>query len=320
MSETATSTARAAAGAGDGRASVRPAIEASGLTKTFRGFTAVDGVDISVRQGEVVAFLGPNGAGKTSTIDMLLGLSQPDRGEVRLFGLTPRQAIGRGLVSAVMQTGGLLGDVTVRDTMKLTASLFAQTTSIDAALERAGIADIADRKVSKCSGGQQQRLRFAMALVSDPGLIVLDEPTTGMDVEGRHSFWQAIHADARRGRTVLFATHYLEEADQYADRIILIRKGRIVADGTTAEIKAMAAGRTIEAEWPGADRDALAALPGVETVEVRGTRVVVRTSDSDAVARHLLTQTPAHDVTITSQNLEQAFLRLTGDDAEGARA
>ena len=321
MSETATSTARAAGGAGDdGRASVRPAIEATGLTKTFRGFTAVDGVDISVRQGEVVAFLGPNGAGKTSTIDMLLGLSQPDRGEVRLFGLTPRQAIGRGLVSAVMQTGGLLGDITVRDTMKLTASLFAQTTSIDAALERAGIADIADRKVSKCSGGQQQRLRFAMALVSDPGLIVLDEPTTGMDVEGRHSFWQAIHADARRGRTVLFATHYLEEADQYADRIILIRKGRIVADGTTAEIKAMAAGRTIEAEWPGADPDALSALPGVETVEVRGTRIVVRTSDSDAVARHLLTQTPAHDVTITSQNLEQAFLRLTGDDAEGARA
>lgn len=321
MNETATSAARTAAGAGsDERAPVRPAVEATGLTKAFRGFTAVDGVGITVRQGEVVAFLGPNGAGKTSTIDMLLGLSQPDRGEVRLFGLTPRQAIGRGLVSAVMQTGGLLGDVTVRDTMKLTASLFAQTTSIDAALERAGIADIADRRVSRCSGGQQQRLRFAMALVSDPGLIVLDEPTTGMDVEGRHSFWQAIHADARRGRTVLFATHYLEEADQYADRIILIRKGRIVADGTTAEIKAMAAGRTVEAEWPGADRNALAALPGVETVEVRGTRVVVRASDSDAVARHLLTQTPAHDVTITSQNLEQAFLRLTGDDAEGGRA
>jgi ABC-2 type transport system ATP-binding protein len=181
---------------------------------------------------------------------------------VSLFGLTPRQAIGRGLVSAVMQTGGLLSDVTVRDTMKLTASLFTHTTSIDAALERAGIADIAE-------GAEVLRrpaaaaLRFAMALVSDPGLIVLDEPTTGMDVEGRHSFWQAIHADAQRGRTVLFATHYLEEADQYADRIVLIRKGRIVADGTTAEIKAMASGRTIEAEWdeaagsgPGRDRGA----------------------------------------------------------------
>ncbi|WP_353113891.1 ABC transporter ATP-binding protein [Microbacterium sp.] len=298
-------------------AAARPAVAATGLTKSFRGFTAVDGVDITVRQGEVVAFLGPNGAGKTTTIDMLLGLSQPDHGEIALFGLTPRQAISRGLVSAVMQTGGLLGDITVRDTMKLTASLFAQTTGIDAALERAGILDIADRRVSKCSGGQQQRLRFAMALVSDPGLIVLDEPTTGMDVEGRHSFWQAIHADAQRGRTVLFATHYLEEADQYADRIILIRKGRIVADGTTAEIKAMAAGRTIEAEWEGADQSALSRIPGVDSVEVRGSRVLVRSSDSDAVARYLLAQTPAHDVTITSQNLEQAFLRLTGDDNEG---
>ncbi|MGB3322952.1 MAG: ABC transporter ATP-binding protein [Mycolicibacterium fortuitum] len=273
---------------------------------------------MGVRQGEVVAFLGPNGAGKTTTIDMLLGLSQPDRGEVSLFGLPPRQAIGRGLVSAVMQTGGLLGDITVRDTMKLTASLFAQTTGIDAALERAGILDIADRRVSKCSGGQQQRLRFAMALVSDPGLIVLDEPTTGMDVEGRHSFWQAIHADAQRGRTVLFATHYLEEADQYADRIILIRKGRIVADGTTAEIKAMATGRTIEAEWQDADQAALSRIPGVDSVEVRGSRVIVRSGDSDAVARYLLSQTSARDVTITSQNLEQAFLRLTGeDDADG---
>jgi len=306
-------------------AAPHPAIAAIGLTKRFRGFTAVDGVDIEVAQGEVVAFLGPNGAGKTTTIDMLLGLSQPDAGEVSLFGLTPRQAIGRGLVSAVMQTGGLLSDVTVRDTMKLTASLFTHTTSIDAALERAGIADIADRKVQKCSGGQQQRLRFAMALVSDPGLIVLDEPTTGMDVEGRHSFWQAIHADAQRGRTVLFATHYLEEADQYADRIILIRKGRIVADGTTAEIKAMAAGRTVEAEWDDASGSAqaeIAALAGVDSVEVRGPRIIIRANDSDAVARHLLTRTSAHDVTITSRNLEQAFLRLTGDDdtagAEGA--
>ncbi|MGB4137310.1 MAG: ABC transporter ATP-binding protein [Microbacterium sp.] len=299
-------------------AGVRPAVQATGLTKAFRGFTAVDGVDIGVRQGEVVAFLGPNGAGKTTTIDMLLGLSQPDRGEVSLFGLPPRQAIGRGLVSAVMQTGGLLGDITVRDTMKLTASLFAQTTGIDAALERAGILDIADRRVSKCSGGQQQRLRFAMALVSDPGLIVLDEPTTGMDVEGRHSFWQAIHADAQRGRTVLFATHYLEEADQYADRIILIRKGRIVADGTTAEIKAMATGRTVEAEWQDADQAALSRIPGVDSVEVRGSRVIVRSGDSDAVARYLLSQTSARDVTITSQNLEQVFLRLTGeDDADG---
>lgn len=295
-----------------------PAISARGLVKRFGGFTAVDGVDLHIEQGEVVAFLGPNGAGKTTTIDLLLGLSQPDQGSVELFGETPRAAIGRGLVSAVMQTGGLLNDVTVRDTLRMTASLFAHSTSVDSALQRAGISEIADRKVGKCSGGQQQRLRFAMALLSDPGLIVLDEPTTGMDVEGRHSFWQAIHTDAQRGRTVVFATHYLEEADRYANRIILIRKGQIVADGTTAEIKAMASGRTIEAELPGADRASLAALPGVDSVEVQGNRVIIRTADSDIVARHLLTQTEARDVTITSQNLEQAFLALTGDEQQEA--
>lgn len=291
-----------------------PAVRAVDLTKRFGSFTAVDGVDLTVRQGEVVAFLGPNGAGKTTTIDMLLGLSQPDSGSVELFGMTPRAAIARGLVSAVMQTGGLLGDVTVRDTMRMTAALFAKTISIDEAMTRAGITDIASRKVSLASGGQKQRLRFAMALLSDPALIVLDEPTTGMDVEGRHSFWQAIHADAQRGRTVVFATHYLEEADQYADRIILIRKGRIVADGSTAAIKAMAAGRTVEAESANPDADALRALPGVEDVEIRGGRVRIRTTESDAIARHLLNHTDAHDVTITSQNLEQAFLQLTGEE------
>ncbi|WP_040167814.1 ABC transporter ATP-binding protein [Microbacterium gorillae] len=301
-------------------AATRPplAVDARGLTKRFGSFTAVDGLDLSIRQGEVVAFLGPNGAGKTTTIDMLLGLSQPDSGTVQLFGQSPRSAISRGLVSAVMQTGGLLGDLTVGETMQLTASLFTHSTSVDEAMTRAGIADIANRRVSKCSGGQQQRLRFAMALVSDPGLIILDEPTTGMDVEGRHSFWQAIHADAGRGRTVVFATHYLEEADQYADRIVLVRKGRIVADGTTAEIKALGTGRTVEAELPGADQSRLATLPGVSTVEVRGSRVLIRTSASDDVTRYLLNQTEAHDVTVTGQNLEQAFLALTGDDAEGA--
>ena len=291
-----------------------PAVRATALTKTFGSHTAVAGIDLTVNPGEVVAFLGPNGAGKTTTIDMLLGLSAPTSGTVELFGMTPRAAIAKGLVSAVMQTGGLLGDVTVRDTMRMTASLFAGTISIDEAMARAGITEIATKRVQQCSGGQKQRLRFAMALVSDPALIVLDEPTTGMDVEGRQSFWQAIHADAQRGRTVVFATHYLEEADQYADRIVLIRQGEIVADGTTAEIKAMASGRRVEAELAGATEQQIAASPSAEEVTIRGNRVVIHTSDSDTVARYLLTHTEARDVTITSQNLEQAFLRLTSQE------
>ncbi|MGC4758334.1 ABC transporter ATP-binding protein [Micromonospora trifolii] len=291
--------------------STHPAVELDGLTKSFGAVTAVDGLSLRVQPGEVVAFLGPNGAGKTTTIDMLLGLSRPDTGTVRVLGGTPDDAVARGRVAAVLQTGGLLKDLTVGETVRMTAHFYRHTRPAAEVLERAGITDIADRVVGRCSGGQQQRLRFALALLPDPDLMVLDEPTTGMDVEGRRDFWQALRRDARRGRTVIFATHYLDEADAYADRIVLVRQGRIVADGTTAEIKNLAAGRTVRATLPGADQAALAALPGVDAVEVRGDSVLVRTGDSDAVARHLLTRTAARDVEITSRNLEDAFLALT---------
>ncbi|SBT65044.1 ABC-2 type transport system ATP-binding protein [Micromonospora sediminicola] len=288
-----------------------PAVDLAGLTKTFGPVTAVDGLSLRITPGEVVAFLGPNGAGKTTTVDMLLGLARPDAGTVRLFGGTPADAVRLGRVAAVMQTGGLLKDLTVAETVRMTAHFYGHTRPVTEVLERAGIAEIADRPVGRCSGGQQQRLRFALALLPDPDLMVLDEPTTGMDVEGRRDFWQAIRADARSGRTVLFATHYLDEADAYADRIVLVRQGRVVADGTTAEIKNLAAGRVVRATLPGADQAALAALPGVRSVEVRGDAILVHSEDSDVVARHLLTRTDARDLEITSRNLEDAFLALT---------
>jgi len=294
----------------------RAAIRLDGVTKDFGQVHAVRGVDLTVEQGEIVAFLGPNGAGKTTAIDMVLGLSQPTTGSVEVLGLRPRQAIARGLVSAVMQTGGLLKDLTVRETVAYTASLFADTQPIDEVLEHAGISGLAGRKVGKCSGGEQQRLRFAMALLSDPALLLLDEPTTGMDVEGRRSFWSAIRADAARGRTVLFATHYLEEADQYADRIVLMRKGRIVADGSGAQIKALSAGRTVRATLARPDHATLSGLAGVESVEVRGDSVLVHAKDTDQVARYLLTETDARDLEITARSIEDAFLTLTGDAGE----
>jgi ABC-2 type transport system ATP-binding protein len=301
---------------GTAPASAVPAVRVTGVTKDFRSVHAVRGIDLEIEQGEIVAFLGPNGAGKTTTIDMLLGLSQPTTGSVEVLGLRPRQAIARGLVSAVMQTGGLLKDLTVRETVEYTASLFAHTQPVDAVLDNAGITALANRKVAKCSGGEQQRLRFAMALLSDPALLLLDEPTTGMDVEGRRAFWSAIRRDAEKGRTVLFATHYLEEADQYADRIVLISKGRIVADGTGAQIKALAAGRTVRATLERADHAALSRLDGVESVEVRGDTVLVHAKDTDAVARYLLTETDARDLEITARGIEEAFLTLTGDPTD----
>ncbi|HET6165566.1 MAG TPA: ABC transporter ATP-binding protein [Marmoricola sp.] len=296
-----------------GSAGTPAAVDLVGVTKDFGDVHAVRGIDLSIEPGEIVAFLGPNGAGKTTTIDMVLGLSQPTSGQVSVHGLQPRDAIARGLVSAVMQTGGLLKDISVRETVAYTASLFAETRPVDEVLANAGITAIADRRVAKCSGGEQQRLRFAMALLSDPALLLLDEPTTGMDVEGRRTFWSTIRRDAEKGRTVLFATHYLEEADQYADRIVLISKGRIVADGSGSQIKALASGRTVRATLADADTAALSALAGVDSVEVRGDSVHVHTKDSDVVARYLLTRTDARDLEITAKGLEEAFLNLTGD-------
>jgi ABC-2 type transport system ATP-binding protein len=297
-----------------------PAIALQGVRRSFGAVRAVDGIDLHIELGEIAALLGPNGAGKTTTIDMILGLGRPDEGSVSVLGMSPSDAVSRGLISAVMQTGGLLRDLTVRETVRLTASLFAHTLPVDEVLERAGIVAIADRLVGKCSGGEQQRLRFALALLPDPALMALDEPTAGMDVEGRRDFWSAIRRDAERGRTVLFATHYLEEADAYADRVILLRRGQIVADGTAAEVRNLSSGRSVRATLPGADAATLEHLPGVRSVEVRGERVLIQTTESDAVARYLLTSTAASNLEVVAQNLEDAFLALTGDEpASSAR-
>ena len=304
----------------DPRTDHMDAVRLTNLHKSFGEVTAVDGVDLTIRPGEVVALLGPNGAGKTTTIDMILGLSRPNSGDARVFGMSPRQAVDRGLVAAVMQTAGLLPDITVRETVELTASLFSHRTDAEEAMRRAGVTDFASRIVKKCSGGQQQRLRFAMALVSDPALLILDEPTTGMDVEGRRSFWEAIHADAEHGRTIIFATHYLEEADAFADRIVLMRHGRIIADGTAAEIRASVSGRSVRATLtcaPEQLHDALADLRAqgtVSDVEILGSALTLSSTDTDAVAALLLGEHLAKDLEITSRGLEEAFVALTSDD------
>src|SRR5881394_2248118 len=218
-------------------------IELKGLQKTFRSprgpVHAVRSIDVTIARGQTVALLGPNGAGKSTTIDMLLGLLPPDSGSASVFGQTPRNAVAAGAVGAMLQTGAVIRDVTVRELIAMMAALYPRPLDVDEVIDLVGIRDIAERRTEKLSGGQTQRVRFAIALVCDPDLLVLDEPTVAMDVEGRRAFWTTMREFASRGKTVLFATHYLEEADDYADRAVLMARGRVVADGPTTEIKAL---------------------------------------------------------------------------------
>jgi ABC-2 type transport system ATP-binding protein len=287
----------------------------------------VRGVDIEIEMGETVALLGPNGAGKSTTIDMMLGLLAPDAGEVSLFGRTPADAVAAGAVGAMLQTGSLIRDLSVRELVMMMASLYPKPLGVEEVLELTGASEFASQRTQKLSGGQTQRVRSAVALVSNPELLVLDEPTVAMDVEGRHAFWRTMREFATRGKTVLFATHYLEEADAYADRAVLMAHGRVVADGPTNEIKAMVGTRTIRATLPGADLGdlaALAALPGVSGADPRGEAVMLTCADSDQAIRALLAEYPdARDIEIIAAGLEEAFLTLTGDAPElapGGRA
>ena len=291
----------------------------AGVTKTFvtpgGPVHAVRSIDLRIARGETVALLGPNGAGKSTTIEMLLGLMAPDAGEVRVMGATPADAIKAGAIGAMLQTGAVLSYLTVRELIDMMGSLYPRRLSVDETLAIAGIAELADRKTTKLSGGQNQRVRFAVAMVSDPELIVLDEPTVAMDVESRHQFWETMRGYAARGKTVIFATHYLEEADANADRIVLMARGSIVADGSARELKASTGGRTIRATLSGARLDTLQVLPGVSGVGIRGSAIELACTDSDAAIRALLAAFPdAHDIEIVGAGLEAVFLELTADD------
>ncbi|MFF2657824.1 ABC transporter ATP-binding protein [Kitasatospora sp. NPDC058032] len=300
-----------------------------GVSKSYGRVRAVDGLDLVLRPGETVALLGPNGAGKSSSLDLLLGLREPDRGSVTLFGGTPRAAITAGRVGAMLQSGGLMADVKVRELVRLACEVHPRGRAVAEVLADAGITDLAERRVDRLSGGQEQRVRFALAVAGANDLIVLDEPTTGMDVSVRQAFWASMRAQADAGRTVLFATHYLEEADSIADRVLVLHRGRLIADGSSAEIKARAGARRIafelhEADGP-FDEAALRLLPGVQgletTARVPGVRTVrIRAADADAaVAALYRAGLYPRGLEVTGLGLEQAFLTITGEqDAAGS--
>jgi ABC-2 type transport system ATP-binding protein len=295
-----------------------PVVQLNGLEKTFRTpkgpVPAVRGLDLSIDAGEIVALLGPNGAGKSTTIDMLLGLTRPDAGTVSVLGKRPEDATGAGAIGVMLQTGSLIRDLSVRELVTMMASLYPAPLDVARVLHLVGIEPIARRRTQKLSGGESQRVRFALALVSNPELLVLDEATVAMDVESRHGFWMTMREFAARGTTVLFATHQLEETDAHADRAVLMAEGRVVADGPTNEIKAMVGRRTIRATVHGASLAALM-LPGVELVERHGDTGILHCTDADLALRALLDAFPdARGIELVGAGLEQAFLELTSSN------
>ncbi|MFD9513444.1 ABC transporter ATP-binding protein [Streptomyces mirabilis] len=287
------------------------AVSFTGAVKAFGAVRAVDGVDLEIGRGETVALLGRNGAGKSTTISLLLGLNEPDEGTVALFGGPPEAAVRAGRVGAMLQEARPVPRVTVRELVSFVAGRYPAPLPVADALELAGIGDLAGRRVDRLSGGQAQRVRFAVALAGNPDLIVLDEPTAALDVEARRAFWDAMRSYARRGHTVLFSTHYLEEADAHADRILVIDHGRLVADGTGEQLRRSVGGNLVSFDLAGRGTEGLTLLPGVVSVEVRGDRARLRTDDSDATVLALAELGAIRGLEVVPASLDDAFMALT---------
>ncbi|MFD5109556.1 ABC transporter ATP-binding protein [Streptomyces cinereoruber] len=287
------------------------AIVFRGVTRAYGAVRAADGLDLAVRRGETVALLGRNGAGKSTAIGLLLGLDEPDDGRVELFGGPPARAVAAGRVGAMLQEGRPVSRVTVRELVGFVARTYPAPMPVAEALALAGLTALAGRRVDRLSGGQVQRVRFAVALAGNPELIVLDEPTAALDVEARQEFWDAMRGYARRGNTVLFSTHYLEEADAYADRIVVLDAGRVAADGTSAQLKRAAGGSLVSFDLGGTPTGRLDSLPGVTSYEIRGDRARLRTTDPDATVRALAERDAIRGLEVVQVSLNDTFLALT---------
>ncbi len=301
------------------------ALSFEGVTHRYGSRIALDRLDLEVLQGEVLALLGPNGAGKSTTISALLGLLRPQEGRIEVLGSDPRQAVADGRVGAMLQSGsgiGLPPGVRVDEALGLVRRLYRRPAPLDQIVQRADIGSLLRRRTDRLSGGQAQRVRFAIAIAGDPEIVFLDEPTSAMDVESRQGFWRMMRDFGNEGRTVLFATHHLAEADEISDRVVVLNHGRVVADGPGATLKAAVATRRLRFVTEQPDHAELSDLEGVTEVSVCGTGVSIDSLDADATIRDLVGRgVQFRDLEITGAGLEQAFVALTrcgGNDAADA--
>lgn len=295
-----------------------PALRFDGVVRRYGDHVALDHLDLAVARGETVALLGPNGAGKSTTISLLLGLLRPHAGSVEVLGASPREAVAQGRVGAMLQTGsgsGLPSGVKVGNALQLVRRLYRHPAPFDLTVERAGIDALLGRPTQRLSGGQAQQVRFAVAIAGDPELVFLDEPTAAMDVESRRSFWRMMRQFGEEGRTIVFATHHLQEADQVADRVVVVNRGRVVANGPGATLKAAVATRQVRFVAQNPDEQLLDRLEGVTDVTVRGTGVTINSLDADATIRALVHSNVVFSgLEVTGAGLEEAFMALTECD------
>jgi ABC-2 type transport system ATP-binding protein len=301
-------------------ASEAAAVSLRGLAKRFGSLQAVDDLSLEIQRGETVALLGPNGAGKSTTVSMLLGLLAPDSGTVSVLGMAPAEAIQRGRIGAMLQEGSPMPGVRVGELLDYTLSLSASPLTRKRLVAMAGLDGLERRRLDRLSGGQTQRARFALAIASEPDVLALDEPTAALDVEGRRDFWANMREYTAAGRTVLFATHYLEEAEAFASRVVIIARGRIVADGSVAELKRNFGAHSVRFTYDGGDTRVLERLPGIQRTERSGATVTLSTTDADATARALLASgLDWRDLEVRSANLDDIFVTLVDQQAEGGK-
>jgi ABC-2 type transport system ATP-binding protein len=293
------------------------------VTKRYgNGVLALDDLSLQLRRGEIVALLGPNGAGKSTAVKLMMGLSSPTSGSVSIFGADPRQTTARLRTGVMLQIGTAPHMLRVREQVQIFRGYYPNPMPYAEIVKAAGLDGIEDRFFVQLSGGQKQRMLFALALAGDPDLLFLDEPTVGLDIEARRAMWAQIRALAARGKTVLLTTHYLEEADALAHRIVVLNKGRLVCAGTPAEVKSLGAAST--SSQPNAlglkiircvttlGEDHLLAMPGVTGATHSGGLTTITSSQPETTLREMLALDQSlHSLEVQSPALEDAFLALT---------
>ncbi|MGH8193324.1 MAG: ATP-binding cassette domain-containing protein [Woeseiaceae bacterium] len=285
--------------------------ELDGVTRRFGQQIAVDHLDLTIPRGGVYALLGPNGAGKTTTINLLLGLLRPDAGTAKVFGLRPGEMDARRAIGTMLQVSGVPATLTVREHVEQFSGYYPAPLQYADVIARAGLAGLDNRRFGKLSGGQKQRVLFALAICGDPELLFLDEPTVGLDVEMRRRMWSVIRELGAEGRTIVLTTHYLEEADTLAGRIGVLSRGRLVAEGTPAEIKARVGGRIVRCATV-LDETTLRTLAGVRAVRQLTSRVELAVDAAEPLLCELLARDPSlSDLEVIGIGLDDAFLSLT---------